>query len=235
MMRVGIIQSSFMPWRGYFDLIDDVDIFVFYDDVQFTRRDWRNRNRFKTARGSVWVTVPVQYADQNATIDKVKIDYSQPWVSKWFRLLEHNYSKTRFGRHYISELAAVMEKRPEYLTELNILLIRWVMGVLNIETETILSNQLEVEGSKTERLLSIVEQVGGTHYLSGPSAKNYIDSSLFSNSDVGLAYKSYDYAYYEQLFPPFDGFVSVFDMLCSRGENARELLKSCSPNEVIIP
>ncbi len=234
MKKVGIIQSSFLPWRGYFDLIDDVDLFVFYDDVQFTRRDWRNRNKFKLAQGSSWFTVPVLYSERGACIDEIEIDYKQPWIKKLMSLLNHNYGKTRFGVKYISELKNILAEKPKTLSGLNVTLTHWIMNILEINTQTILSRELLAEGSKTERLVSILKKVEATHYLSGPSAKNYIDKNLFLQSSTSLSFKTYDYGEYDQLFPPFDGAVSIFDLLCAEGKNARSFIKSHTPNEDAI-
>lgn len=234
-MRVGIIQSSFLPWRGYFDFIDDVDLFVFLDDVQYTRRDWRNRNRFKMAQGTGWVTVPVRYAERGQTIEEILVDYDQPWDAKLLRLLEHSYGRTPYFERYIGPLRGLMEQRLRRLSELNIALTRWLMEELEIGTEIRRSRDFAPYGAKTERLLSILQKAGASHYLSGPSARDYLDEEAFRTVGIGLSYKSYHYPDYPQPYPPFDGQVSVLDLLFNCGPDSRHYLKSRVSNEIVIP
>jgi len=234
-MRVGIIQSCFLPWRGYFDFIDDVDLFVFLDDVQFTRRDWRNRNRFKLADGTVWATVPVYHAERGLPIDEILIDYGQSWIEKFLRLLEHGYGQSPFGRLYLPKLAEILHRRYEKLSDLNVVLTRWIMDELDIRTETGMSREFNPRGEKTDRLLSILKTVGATHYISGPTARDYLDEGVFRAAGIGLSYKNYDYPDYPQRYPPFAPQVSVLDLLCNCGPNSRHYLKSARPNEIIIP
>lgn len=234
-MRVGIIQSSFLPWRGYFDFIDDVDLFVFLDDVQYTRRDWRNRNRFKVAQGTTWVTVPVRYVERGQSIENVMVDNDQLWIDKSLRLLEHSYGRTPYFGRYIEPLREIMERGHQMLSELNVELIRWLMNELDIMTETRMSREFAPEGVKTERLLSILKKAGASHYLSGPSARDYLDERAFREADIGLSYKSYDYPEYPQPFPPFEGQVSVLDLLFNCGPESPHYLKSRLSNEIVIP
>ena len=225
-MKVGVVQSNYVPWRGYFDFIDSVDLFVFYDDLQYTRRDWRNRNRIVTAQGLRWITVPVNYGEVSQRIDEVSIDYSQNWAKRHFNQIETNYRRAPFFQTYVDDFVGIITQRFSNLSELNVALCKWVMQTLDIRTPTLMSRELNVTGSKSERLVRLLQQVGGTTYLSGPSAAAYLDLALFDSQDIQVEYKGYDYSPYPQLADPFSGEASILDLLFNTGPEARRYLKS---------
>ena len=234
-MRVAILQSNYIPWRGYFDLIDDVDLFIVYDDVQYTRRDWRNRNRIKGAGGAIWLTVPVHFSrDQpDNKIQDICIDNSQDWARKHLAGLKHCYAKARFFESYLEEIVELLAGDHEKLSELNVAAIRWAAKQLGIETSFRMSSEFDAQGEKTERLISILCQVGASVYLSGPSARNYIELEQFRQSGIGLEFKNYEYPEYPQLYDGFEPRVSVLDLLFNCGANARDYLKSIGNNEIV--
>src|SRR5581483_4169633 len=133
-MKVGVIQSNYIPWRGYFDFIDSVDLFVFHDDLQYTKNDWRNRNRILTPAGLRWLTVPVSYKYVEQKIDEVSIDYQQNWAARHIQLLEANYRRSPFFWDYIDELGSILEKPFASISELNVTVCKWLMHVLEIHT-----------------------------------------------------------------------------------------------------
>lgn len=221
-----IIQSNYLPWRGYFDLIDDVDIFIVYDDVQYTRRDWRNRNKIKMQSGPQWITVPVNDRYGEMRINEVTISPDHRWAHKHLKAIEHSYSKAPYFDHYFPELAQRLSKERVHLNDLNLDLISWIREKLSISTEIVRSSSLPGHGSKTERLLSILSAVGASGYVSGPSAKAYIEPDAFAKAGISLAYKQYDYGPYRQLWGDFEGQVTVLDLLFNVGPDARNHLKS---------
>jgi hypothetical protein len=229
-MRVGIIQSNFVPWRGYFDFIDSVDLFVFYDDVQYTKNDWRNRNRILSPNGLRWLTVPVHHQSLGMTIDEVPIDYGQDWVASHLGQLETCYRSAPFFHSYVNDFADIVKRMYPSISELNVALCHWVMQALSIRTPTLMSRQLCVKGKKTERLLDVLRSVGGTTYLSGPSAASYLDLWQFEREGIAVEFKSYDYAPYPQVQQGFQGEVTILDLLFNVGPKARDFLKSTSPN-----
>lgn len=231
-MKVGIIQSNYIPWRGYFDFIDDVDLFIFYDDVQYTRRDWRNRNTIKTANGLTWLTVPVALNSGSKTlIQEAKIDYSQKWVKKHTRSLHHAYAKARFFKTYSDEFFHILNNKFETLSELNVTLIKWVIEKLKINTKTKMSREFHPQGKKTDKLIDILSKASATTYLSGPGAKKYLEIEKFKKAGICLEYKSYEYQEFPQLYGRFEPHVSVVDLLFNCGENSKRFLKSLKPNE----
>lgn len=233
-MKVGIIQSCFVPWRGYFDFINDVDLFVFLDSVQYTKRDWRNRNRFKVAQGAVWVTVPVQKAPRGQLIQDTLIDYDQNWIEKIGGLLDNSYRRAPYYDRYRDAFMEILQREFKMLSELNITLTHWLMGELGISTETVMSKDLDSHGVKTDLLLDILKTVGASHYLSGPSAKDYLDHEAFRKAGIGLSYKNYEYDEYPQLFHPFDGQVTVIDLLFNCGPKAPDHMKCKRKNETVL-
>jgi len=234
MSRVGILQSNYIPWRGYFDLIDDCDIFIVYDEVQYTKSDWRNRNKLKTPKGANWITVPVQRTGLSTRIDEALIDWTKDWTQRHIALVSENY---RDAPHF-SKIAAGffghLTRQHERLSQLNFDLTTWLADRLDIKTEFRSSSGLGVPGGKTERLISLVKAVGGTTYLSGPAAESYLDVEAFRRAGLGLEYKTYDYEPYPQLWGPFEGAVSILDLLMNTGPEARRFLKSRSPRLRVV-
>jgi len=233
-MRVGIIQSNYIPWRGYFDFIDDVDLFIIYDDVQFTKNDWRNRNQIKTPNGLKWITVPVKYEKLNKLINETKIDYKQNWQSKHIESLNLNYSNSLNIQSCINEYIDIIEKTYNSISELNIAMIKWINSTLKIDTPLKRSEDFNPIGQKTDRLVDILKKVNASVYLSGPAAKNYLEYDKFKEAGISLEFKSYDYIPYPQLWGEFENYVTVIDLLLNCGPDSRNFLKSKTPNEKFL-
>lgn len=221
MNRVGVIQPNYIPWRGYFYFIHEVDIFIFHDDIQYTKQDWRNRNKVRTLSGDlVWLSVPVR-AKKDTLIMDVEIDYSSGWVRKHLAILEQSYSKAPFFREHFMPFKELLEKKIPLLSDLNIEICYLVCDWLGIKTTLIKSSTLSCSGKKDEKLISMLRKVDGTHYLSGPAAKNYIQPHLWQEAGIGLEYISYpDYPAYPQINPGFEPQVSILDLLFMTGPDA---------------
>jgi len=229
-VRVAAIQPSFIPWRGYFDIIASVDLFVLLDDVQFTKRDWRNRNKIKTPNGTEWLTVPVVYNSRSQLILDTRIDYSQPWGKQFHSTLRANYSRAPFFDQLPSLISDVGSGEDATISELDSKLIKRVCSYLGISTPILFSAGLGVEGTKTDRLINLLRKLKATTYLSGPSADAYLDKDAFRRHGIGLEYKSYDYPPYPQQWGTFDGAVTVLDLIANCGASARNYLRSLRPN-----
>jgi hypothetical protein len=223
-MKIGTIQSNFLPWRGYFDFIREVDLFIIHDDIQYTKGDWRNRNKIKTPRGAEWITVPVHYRQSSQLIEETVIDYSKPWARGMLNRIRDSYRKAPCFEPYFSELSDLLLEPADSISDLNLRLIKWVCSHLEIKTPITFSREYNPQGAKTERLIGILRQVGATTYLSGPSAQAYLEPELFEQAGIGLEYKVYDYPEYEQLFPPFEPAVSVIDLMFMLGKEAKTYL-----------
>jgi hypothetical protein len=229
-MKVAVIQSNYVPWRGYFDFIASVDRFVVYDDVQYSPGTWRNRNRIKCAGGLRWLTVPVRHS-LGAAIDEVGIGHpSKPWRDEHRRILEQSLSGAPFFEDAMAIWSSAISAGDEYLSALNIRLMRGVCDYLGIATPVIVSRTLGASGAKTERLLHVLKAVGATSYLSGPSAKAYLDVPMLESRGIAVEYKTYDYPPYPQQWGAFEGAVSILDLIANTGADARSFLSSTTPS-----
>jgi hypothetical protein len=223
--RVAVLQSNYLPWKGYFDIIGQVDTFIFYDDVQYTTDDWRNRNRIKTPYGTQWLTIPVGSGGKRQ-ICEIRIDATD-WQEDHWRRIERSYRVAQYWSLYADRLRAFyLESRWTHLSELNHALIRFIaMDILGLSASFDDSRRFELTGNKTRRLVDLLLKAGATEYLSGPAAKAYIEPALFDEAGITLRYVSYDgYPEYPQLHGPFVHEVSVIDLLFNTGPAAREFL-----------
>lgn len=229
-LRVGMIQSNYIPWRGYFDFIDDCDLFVFYDDVQYTHKDWRNRNRIKTAAGDAWLSVPVIH-DRRTLVQDAAIAYDGRWVDKHIGSLTQAYSQAPHFARYAPGFFALLRARPATISELNIAAIHWVMAQLDISTRTMCSRELGIAGDRQARPLAMLRALGATHYLTGATALPYTPLEAYRDAGIAVEVKRYDYGPYPQLHGAFSGAVTVLDLLFHLGDGARAALKSATPND----
>jgi hypothetical protein len=224
-MKCVILQPSYIPWRGYFHQIALADVFVFYDDVQYDARGWRNRNKIKTPSGSRWITVPVHSKGsqtEHIPINQIRIDWTKPWNDEHWATLKHNYAKAPFFSQFADILQDLYSRKPEKLMDLTIPFTKIIAEILGFHPTFLLSSQLQASGSKTDHLISILKILGADHYISGPSASDYIDPEQFHNAGITLEYMQYNYPDYPQLYPPFDGQVSILDLLFMTGSAARD-------------
>ena len=226
--RVAISQSNYIPWRGYFDLINHVDEFIIYDDMQYTKRDWRNRNIIKTANGLKWLSIPVSVKGKfNQKIKDTQIVDSS-WQINHLKSIQLNYSKSKyFG--LIMALIEPLYNNQNYtnLSDCNYTFIKSINNFLNINTKISYSSDFFLEDEKNKRLVSLVLQTEGNVYVSGPSAKDYIDLDLFKKNNVLIEWYNYDnYKNYRQSWGSFENNVTIIDLLMNEGPNAINFLKS---------
>jgi hypothetical protein len=223
-MNVVILQPSYIPWRGYFDQIRRADLFIFYDDVQYDKHGWRNRNQIKSAQGKQWLTIPVHSAGatQGTRIKDVKIDWSKPWSKNHLKALTISYNKAPSFKKYMPLLESFFSRHDESIADFTIETTIALARELGLKhTRFMRASELEgINGQKTDRLIQILTKVGTTHYISGPSARNYIENEKFEAAGISLEYIVYDYPEYPQFYPPFDSNVSILDLLFMTGEEA---------------
>jgi hypothetical protein len=227
-VNVVILQPSYIPWRGYFDQIRRADLFIFYDDVQYDKHGWRNRNQIKTAQGKQWLTIPVHSrgVTEGIPIRDVRIDWSKSWAKNHLKALTFAYNKAPCFRDYLPLLESIYRRRDECLADFTIetsILLSRELGIAS--TRFLRSSQIPgITGIKTDRLIQILKQVGARHYISGPSARDYLEKEKFDEAGISLEYMEYDYPEYPQLYPPFDPYVTVFDLLFMMGREAGNYL-----------
>lgn len=223
---VAIIQSSYIPWKGYFDVIDLADEFVLYDTVQYTRRDWRNRNRIKTAQGPQWLTIPVRATRAQRVCDA---EISDPdWAERHWRTLSHVYARAPYFAEYRDEIQTLyMGTAERRLSAVNERFIRALCALLGITTPIVHSADDTGHDTKTERLVSICVRAGASEYLCGPASRDYIEEWRFDEAGIAVAYADYSgYPEYPQLFGPFLHEVTVLDLIFNTGPDARSYMKS---------
>jgi hypothetical protein len=223
-MKCVILQPSYIPWRGYFDQINRADVFIFYDDVQYDKHGWRNRNQIKTSQGRQWLTIPVHSAgvvEKSVPIKQVKIDWSKPWNEAHWKALTFAYRRAPFFPNFAPMLDSFYRRQDVFLADFTIDLTVALARELGIHhTRFIRSSELAVTGQKTDRLVQILQQLGAAHYISGPSAKDYIEKEKFASAGITLEYMDYNYPEYPQLHAPFDPNLSILDLLFMTGPDA---------------
>jgi hypothetical protein len=227
MKKVAILQSNYIPWKGYFDIIAAVDEFILYDDMQYTRRDWRNRNLIKTPQGPQWVTVPVKVKGRyHQTIRETELDGTE-WEETHWKALTQNYRRaphfdevaTLFEPHYL-------HRQHTHLSVLNRELIEAVCAYLNVTTKISNSWNYTLIPGKSERLADLCAQAGGAEYISGPAAKDYIDQRVFTDRGIKVSWFDYGtYPEYPQLWGEFTHDVTILDLLFNCGMDAPRYMK----------
>lgn len=225
--KIFISQSNYIPWKGYFDMIAAADEFIIYDDMQYTRRDWRNRNKIKTPQGSIWITVPVSVSGKyDQKIRDTLID-GRDWSVTHWKTLEQNYRRSKYFDEIASWLSPIyLQEEFTHISKLNRRLIEEICKYLKIHT--LISNSwdyLLVEG-KTERLVSLCIQACATEYISGPTAKDYINEKFFSDNGIKLSWFDFsNYPEYQQQWGAFSHNVSILDLLFNCGINSSVYMK----------
>jgi hypothetical protein len=221
MKTVVVLQSNYIPWKGYFDLVHDADLFIFHDDLQYTKNDWRNRNKIKTPKGAEWITIPVG-TDEHRLICEVTIR-DAGWQAKHWHTITRHYAECPYFPRYQAFFEDVYRGRTwTNLSELNQFLIRAIArDVLHIDAQFADSRDYALSGRKLDRLLELVTKAGGERYVSGPAARDYIDPASFAQAGIELRWKDYSgYPEYRQRFPPFEHAVSILDLIFNVGPDA---------------
>lgn len=228
MKKIAILQSNYIPWKGYFDLINSVDEFVIYDTVQYTKNDWRNRNRIKTSQGVQWLTIPVRQKKLSQRIDETEVQ-AQQWHGKHWKAITQSYSRAAHFKTFRDEFEALYVEKAaslRLLSEINVQFIVAICSLLGIETQITFADSL-VSGEKSERLVRICKERRAAAYLSGPSAKGYLDTELFRRNNIAVEWMDYaGYPVYPQLHGEFVHEVSIIDLICNVGKDAQRYMKS---------
>ncbi|MGE0864653.1 MAG: WbqC family protein [Vicinamibacterales bacterium] len=226
MKRVAVLQSNYIPWKGYFDIIHDVDTFIFYDDVQYTTRDWRNRNRIKTEAGPQWLTVPVG-SDRDRLIRDVMLPADSGWAGEHWRRIARAYRSAPFFDRYRPYFEAFYLRRSwRSLSELNqALIVRISCDLLGVATQFEQSADYRLTASKGERIIELLKRCGAERYVSGPSARAYLTDAELAAAGIDVVWKDYrGYPEYAQLHGEFRHDVSILDLLFHTGPAAAEFI-----------
>lgn len=225
--KIAISQSNYIPWKGYFDMINMVDVFVIYDQVQYTKNDWRNRNILKTKKGKEWITIPVYQKQLDQSIDETKVSLTN-WNVKHWKTIQAVYGKAPFFEVYKKKFEKLyLGCNGLLLSEINIRFIVGVCEILGVKTKIINSRELNLSGDKNERLIDACEKLSAKTYVSGPAAKSYLDESLFADRNIKVEWIDYSgYPEYNQMHEPFEHGVSILDLIFNKGDQTPLFLKS---------
>ncbi len=227
MKKVAIIQSNYIPWKGYFDIINSVSEFVIYDCAQYTKNDWRNRNMIKTPQGKQWLTIPCKVDRLDQRICDIET-INDSWRVKHWKSIKQNYSKSPYFDEFSRLFENLyMEQNNKNLSSINVSFISAICGVLNINTKIRSHDEFSISQGRNEKLISICRQMDADVYVTGPSATAYLDETLFSENGISIEVMSYSgYEEYQQPYPPFDHNISVIDLIFSQGPKAKDYLLS---------
>lgn len=228
--KVAILQSNYIPWKGYFDIIGSVDEFIFYDEMQYTKNDWRNRNKIKSPQGAQWISIPIitkGHLTNGLKIIDAKVVNGKWAISHW-NTIKQFYKKSPYFKQYADLFEKLYKdcEQEELLCEINYKFIFAIIKILGIKTKISFSQDYGLIEGKTERLVDLVQKVGGTEYISGPAAKDYINEELFKKAGIKLTWMDYSgYPEYPQLYPPFEHGVSILDLIFNCGDHSPDYMK----------
>jgi hypothetical protein len=227
MTTVVILQPSYLPWLGFFDQFDRSDVFVFYDDVQFDKNGWRNRNRIKGPMGATWLTVPVRQSGRaGQAIMDVEIDQSRPWAVKHLRSLRQFYARSPFLGRYMDGIEEVLCRPWSRLVDLDIELSLRLCGMIGLDREVHRASALGIGGDRSSRLVNICRHFGATRYLSGMAAISYLQGDLFAEAGIEIQFQDYLHPVYPQQFGEFVSHLAVVDLLFNAGPDALRLIRA---------
>jgi hypothetical protein len=224
-MRVAIHQPQFLPWLGYLDKIDRADCFVLLDSVQFKKNEWQNRNRIRTADGWQWVTVPVLH-DFGQLIRDVRINQTTDWQRKHLHAIELHYAHAAHREPALGGLRALYEQPWDRLSDLNIAVLRWLLGEFDVKTPLRLASDMRLPDEPTERLIAICRTVGATSYLAGAGARDYMDFGKFEQAGISVEVQDFRHPVYRQCYEPFVPGLSAIDLLLTCGRQSLHCLRS---------
>lgn len=228
--RVAILQPSYIPWLGYFDQINRVDTFIFYDDVLYTKNDWRNRNKIKTPGGVSWLTIPVniknRLKDYLLIKDVTIIDSNI--LKNHLKTIEYNYKKSPFFKDFYSTIAPIFNSEYPLLADLNIDIIKMICEYIGLKgTNLLRSSDLDILGTNpTDRLINLCKKFKATNYLSSDNSKNYLNENMFIENDIILEYQKYKHPSYRQLWGNFTPYLSIVDLVFNKGPNSLKILSN---------
>src|SRR5258706_12537168 len=222
-MKAVVLQSNYLPWKGYFDLIHDADVFIFYDEVKYTKNDWRNRNKVYSKNGLHWLTIPISKDAVKQKISEVRMENDE-WQKLHYDTLYFSYKNAPYFFQLEEFLTDFYKNRKwEFLSELNQYCVKRIAGYLGIQTRFCNSKEFELIDGRVERLVNLLEQVGAKQYISGPSAREYLTGKehLFLEQNIALTFKDYSgYPGYRQLLSPLENYVSIVDMIANVKKDA---------------
>ncbi len=232
MVKAVITQPTYLPWMGYFGMIDAADIFVFFDDVQFVSRSWQCRNKIKTFDGAMWLSVPAA-KESGQKIHEVKINNKLRWQDQHWKSIKHHYTKTPHFKKYESFFKEVYAQEWKSLSELNIAIIKRMAEILKLNVKFVNASELNAEGAKTDRLISVLQKIGADEYIANPASKCYIEPEKFEKAGISLYWYEFEHPSYQQQFGKFRSHLSAIDLLFNCGDKSIDLIREGGKNALV--
>ena len=226
---VVVLQPGYLPWLGFFDQLRRADVFVYYDDVQFDKHGWRNRNRIKTQAGLQWLSVPVRHSGLGLPrVMDVEIDARTAWARKHVASLRQAYARAPHAAEYLPQLAEVLERKWERLVDLDFAVVDVIRGWLGLERRIVRSSELGIDGRQSDRLVRICRHFGARTYYSGAAARSYLDVGLFDSHGIQVVWQDFVHPVYPQLHGPFEPYLSIVDLVFNCGAASMAVLEGRS-------
>lgn len=223
MTIVSIHQPNYLPWLGYFKKIQDSDVFVFLDDADFPKNGPVNRNKIRTKEGTILLTIPIKYKFGNK-IKEIKIDNTTKWNEKHKKGIFLNYKKANWFKQYWDELEKIYDEKYEYLIDINMKLINFVIKKLQIQTKIIFSSELNISSVKSQKILEICEAVNAETYITGIGGKDYLVVEDFASKDIKVKFQHFNHPKYNQAYEEFIPNIAAIDLILNEGLNAKRIL-----------
>lgn len=228
-MKATILQPTYLPWLGYFEMIDHVDTYVVFDHVQFVRKSWQQRNRIKTANGTVTLTVPVKREKRETRICDIEISYDREDIllNHW-KTIELAYGKARFFNNYKESFEQIYTQKFNKLRDLNVAIIKNILNILGIKRRMIFSSELNIDEKigKTNDIVNLCKKIGITYLYDAKGAEDFIDVSIFEKDNITIQFQNYEHPNYSQLWNnDFVPYLSVVDLLFNEGEQSLEIIR----------
>ena len=229
-MKGTILQPTYLPWIGYFELISSVDVYVVFDHVQFVKKSWQQRNKIKTANGIIFLTVPIERSERSTRICDIKIsyDHGDPLEKHW-KTISLAYGKSKYFNKYESIFKEIYFKKHVYLRDLNVEIIKKSYEILGLSPKIIFSSELDLNDevmNKTEKIISLCKKAGISYLYDGKLAEDFIDTTLFEKENISIKFQDFIHPKYEQLWGDFVPYMSIIDLLFNMGEKSMEIIKS---------
>jgi hypothetical protein len=224
-LRISIIQPGYLPWLGFFELMYNCDLFVLLDDVQYTKKDWRNRNRIRTKDGWMWLTVPVFTKNkQYQLINKVKINNSVDWKRKHLRAIEINYYKAKYFNNYFPYFEKLYADDWEYLVDLDVKIVEWMAGVFGIKTPILKSSSLKTKGKREDKIINICNKLNAMALYDSKAAESILNLDKFIAKGIKFEFQDYLHPIYKQVYEPFIAYMSAIDLLFLYGPKGLNII-----------
>lgn len=229
-MRLAVLQPGYLPWLGFFDQLQRADSFIFYDDVQYDKNGWRNRNRIKSTKGQPhWLTVPVRVQSLSQRLIDTEIDNRQPWARKHLGTIRQFYANAPHLKRYFPELEALLlGTKWERLCDLDLAVIKLLCRWLNLERKTLRSSEFSIHSDRSERLVKFCLDAGADRYLSGNAAQSYLDVELFARHGIEIEWQDYRHPTYLQQHGDFVPYLSTLDLLLNCGDESLQIISKGS-------